>query len=155
MATLLVVTDVADGTACPGLARQTDGRVTLMPPRASASGLRPGDELVTPGESSRCLVRAGSGLSQHLYVSLEPDDNGNPPYSVDVLPREGRSADEAVAAFRGAGCAAYSTSYGLVAVDVPPVIEARRVLSVLERGQRMNHWHFDLGVAPFAERHGE
>ena len=52
------------------------------------------------------------------------------------------------AAFDALGCDAQPTSYGVVAVDVPPEVPQAAVLELLAHGHQVGRWDYDLGVDP-------
>jgi hypothetical protein len=70
-------------------------------------------------------------------------------WTTRLLCREA-SEEEAVAEFTGLGCHAYSTPFGLVALDVPPGVSVSATMQELENGRISGRWDFDLGVKPGA-----
>jgi hypothetical protein len=69
-------------------------------------------------------------------------------WTVRVLPWKPEALHSVAHHFMRLGCKANATQFGLVAVDVPPNVPARRIMSALEHGKVAGEWDFDLGVSP-------
>ncbi|GAA2739201.1 hypothetical protein GCM10009867_34300 [Pedococcus aerophilus] len=144
-----------------------------------------------------------SGRPVHVFVALEEDEDGYPPYEAEeldavmrpdgactivgtpvftsglavedivsvvevedgqwwvtdvllesghgvvrVVPLGETSFDVVVEALARLGCRAHETSFGLVAADVPPEVDAPSLLALLAAGREDGRWDFDLGVEP-------
>jgi hypothetical protein len=86
------------------------------------------------------------GEDERIWVSEVLEHSGH--WTARVLPVDAAAHDQTADRFTKIGCYAYSTPFGLVAVDVPPKTSAEAVMKVLEDGRRSGEWDFDLGVAP-------
>ena len=86
------------------------------------------------------------GEDDRIWVSEVLEPGGH--WTARILPVDAATLDETADRFTKIGCHAYSTRFGLVAVDVPPKTSAQLVMEVLEAGRSTGEWDFDLGVAP-------
>lgn len=91
-----------------------------------------------------------AGEDDRVWVSEVLEHGGH--WTARVLPADAAALDQTADQFTKIGCHAYSTPFGLVAVDVPPKTAADAVIKVLEAGRQSGEWDFDLGVAPSASR---
>ena len=87
-----------------------------------------------------------TGEDERIWVSTVLESGGH--WTARVLPWDDSTLDQTADRFTKVGCHAYATSFGLVAVDVPPKTSAEAVMKVLEDGRRSGEWDFDLGIAP-------
>jgi hypothetical protein len=66
--------------------------------------------------------------------------------TVRVVPHGDTSFDQVVAELHAIGCVAHGTDFGVVAVDVPPDVDAGILDGVLTAGRSSGRWEFDVGV---------
>jgi hypothetical protein len=66
--------------------------------------------------------------------------------TVRVVPHGETSFDQIVAELQAVGCVAHGTDFGVVAVDVPPEVDADALDEVLAAGRVSGRWEFDIGV---------
>lgn len=83
---------------------------------------------------------------KRIWATQVLDSGGH--WTVRVLPWKPEALHRVAHHFIHLGCNAKVTQYGLVAVDVPPDVPARRIMSALEHGKVAGEWDFDLGVSP-------
>ena len=86
------------------------------------------------------------GEDERIWVSEVLEPGGH--WTARVLPADAAAHDQTADRFTKIGCHAYPTSFGLVAVDIPPKTSAEAVMKLLEDGQQSGEWDFNLGVAP-------
>ena len=66
--------------------------------------------------------------------------------TVRVVPHGETTFDEIVTELGALGCVAHGTDFGVVAVDVPPEVDADALDGVLMGGRASGRWEFDVGV---------
>lgn len=72
-------------------------------------------------------------------------------WTARIVPLADQDLGDIVRELADLDCDAHTTSYGLVAADVPPETDATTVLRALRAGRTEGRWDFDLGVDPEAE----
>ena len=81
-----------------------------------------------------------------LWVADVVEESGH--WTARVIPASVNDLASVAQSFTDIGCLAYSTPFGLVAVDVPSEVEQGRVMQTLTRGRDEGIWDFDMGVTP-------